>query len=168
MVACALASLGTLAGPAGATTAPNLLRNGGAESGAASLHGWDAVTIPAWSVASGLPTVVRYGDRQFPPGGAGSCSPGERGNRAPGADCGPGASGRRRLRAGSDYALSAKLGGTTTSRAGVSVAFLSARRPRARPRSLGPVGGRRRSAAGALRARCALRPPARAAPRTPA
>ena len=69
--------------PAAATaaTAANLLRNGGAESGAASLHGWDAVTIPGWSVAAGLPTVVRYGDRAFPPGGAGSCSPEARGER---------------------------------------------------------------------------------------
>jgi hypothetical protein len=66
VVACAIAMLGALAGRAGAATVTNLLRNAGAESGAVSLHGWDAVTIPGWSVAAGLPTVVRYGDRGFP------------------------------------------------------------------------------------------------------
>ena len=55
--ACAVAVFGALAAPAGAAPAPasavNLLRNAGAESGAASVHGWDAVTIPGWSVAAG-------------------------------------------------------------------------------------------------------------------
>jgi hypothetical protein len=39
----------------------NLLRNGGAETGDASGNGCDAVTIPGWQVASGLPSVIRYG-----------------------------------------------------------------------------------------------------------
>ncbi len=154
MVACALASLGTLAGTAGAATAPNLLRNGGAESGATSLHGWDAVTIPGWSVAAGLPTVVRYGDRQFPAGPGGQLFAGGAGGTArltqtvvlARPDGG-------RLPAGSAYALSAELGGTTRSRAGVSVTLLSARGRVLGRRSLGPVGGPRRSSATALHAR---------------
>jgi hypothetical protein len=44
----------------------NLLSNPGAEAGARSKRGWDAVTIPGWRVARGLPTVVRYGSPGFP------------------------------------------------------------------------------------------------------
>src|SRR5690348_18409638 len=44
----------------------SLVANGGAETGAASAQGWDAVTIPGWQVRRGLPTVVRYGTRGFP------------------------------------------------------------------------------------------------------
>jgi YVTN family beta-propeller protein len=53
--------------PAGLTGQPvagpgtNLLLNPGGQTGAASAQGWDAVTIPGWQVASGLPTVVHYG-----------------------------------------------------------------------------------------------------------
>ena len=57
----AVTALMALPGPAGAATGQNLLRNPGAEAGAASAQGWDAVTIPGWSVDSGLPTVVSYG-----------------------------------------------------------------------------------------------------------
>jgi YVTN family beta-propeller protein len=151
--ACAIALLGALAGPAGAAMVTNLLANAGAESGAASLHGWDAVTIPGWSVAAGLPTVVRYGDRGFPKG-HGQLFVGGAGGTArlvqtvvlarPGGGL---------LRAGSAYALSAALGGTTTSAASVSLTFLSARGRVLGRRTLGPVGGRQRSLAGALRDR---------------
>jgi YVTN family beta-propeller protein len=154
VIACGLAMLGTLAGTAGAAAAPNLLRNGGAESGAASLHGWDAVTIPGWSVAAGLPTVVRYGDRGFPSGRGGQLFAGGAGGTArltqtvvlARPDGGP-------LPAGRAFALSAELGGTTTSRAGVSVTFLSARGRVLDRRSLAPLGGSRRSSAAALHAR---------------
>ena len=61
-------ALVALPGPAGAVTGQNLVRNPGAEAGAASAQGWDAVTIPGWSVDSGLPTVVDYGTRGFPKG----------------------------------------------------------------------------------------------------
>jgi hypothetical protein len=44
----------------------NLLLNPGATVGATSAQGWDAVTIPGWQVAGGLPTVVRYGIPGFP------------------------------------------------------------------------------------------------------
>src|ERR1700729_3794687 len=44
----------------------NLLANPGAQAGPVSARGWDSVTIPGWQVASGLPTVVRYGTAHFP------------------------------------------------------------------------------------------------------
>ena len=44
----------------------NLLLNPGAQAGAYSAQGWDAVTIPGWRVAGALPTVVRYGTTRFP------------------------------------------------------------------------------------------------------
>ncbi len=150
---CAIAILGAAAGSAGAATAVNLLRNAGAETGAASIHGWDAVTIPGWGVAAGLPTVVGYGDHGFPQG-HGQLFVGGAGGTArlvqsvvlerPGGG---------RLAPGTTYALSAELGGTTTSQAGVSVVFLSAGGRVLGRRTLGPVGGTRRSVASALSAR---------------
>jgi hypothetical protein len=47
------------------TTGTNLILNGGAELGDATLTGYDSVTIPGWS-ESGLPTVVTYGVSGFP------------------------------------------------------------------------------------------------------
>jgi Phosphoesterase family len=44
-------------------TAPagsNLLVNGGAESGSPSQSGYDAVTIPGWTISAGLPTTPAY------------------------------------------------------------------------------------------------------------
>src|SRR5580658_9931124 len=52
--------------PAKAMAGPNLLLNPGAQAGAFSAAGWDAVTIPGWHIISGLPTVVRYGTARFP------------------------------------------------------------------------------------------------------
>ncbi|HEY1713244.1 MAG TPA: alkaline phosphatase family protein [Solirubrobacteraceae bacterium] len=154
VTASVIALFAALAAPAGATTAVNLLRNAGAESGAVSVHGWDAVTIPGWSIAAGLPTVVRYGDRGFPAGHSGQLFAGGAGGTArlvqtlalARPDGG-------RLRVGTGYALSADLGGTTNSHAGVSVTFLSARGRVLGRRTLGAVGGLRRSAATALDAR---------------
>jgi hypothetical protein len=50
----------------GAPDGSNLLVNARGTGGAASAQGWDAVTIPGWQVAAGLPTVVRYGTAGFP------------------------------------------------------------------------------------------------------
>src|ERR1700722_1159170 len=47
----------------------NLLGNPGAQTGVASVQGWDSVTIPGWTIVRGLPTVVRYGTKGFPAAG---------------------------------------------------------------------------------------------------
>ncbi|MGH2896600.1 MAG: alkaline phosphatase family protein [Solirubrobacteraceae bacterium] len=150
---CACAMLGALAGPAGAATAPNLLRNAGAESGAASVHGWDAVTIPGWSVAAGLPTVARYGDRGFPSGHGQLFVGGAGGTARLVQIVALAAPDDHPLGAGTRFTLSAALGGTTSSRASLSLTLLSARNRVLGHRRLGPVGGRRRSVASALRVR---------------
>ena len=69
-LACAA---GLAVAPGAATAAParprtwvNLIANPGAQAGAASVQGWDSVTIPGWQTGQGLPTVVRYGTRGFP------------------------------------------------------------------------------------------------------
>jgi hypothetical protein len=141
----------------------SLLVNPGAEAGAASEQGWDAVTVPGWQVVSGLPTVVRYGTRHFPRavgrwpavrhgrlfvGGAGGTarlrqavslrrSPaGARAEHVGDAGASAGLGAGRPLR----YRVSAWLGGARRSHARVAVAFMSgAGRVLAR-RTIGPVG----------------------------
>jgi len=96
------AALPSAAAPAaGADT--NLLLNPGAQTGAVSAQGWDSVTIPGWQVASGLPTVVRYGTPGFPvpPSGGRPCQAGTCSLAAPGAPRGCGnwsGCGQRRAR----------------------------------------------------------------------
>jgi YVTN family beta-propeller protein len=128
------ASSARSAGQPVAVPGANLLLNPGAQAGAASAQGWDAVTIPGWQVSSGLPTVVPYGaphlaraTGQWPAVHGGSLFAG-------------GAGGIARLTQavslrqaagppvanGTRYRLSGWLGGTATSRAAVTVAFLSA------------------------------------------
>src|SRR5215831_14664393 len=111
----------------------NLLLNPGAQTGAASAQGWDAVTIPGWQVSSGLPTVVPYGAPHL--SRATGQWPAVRGGRL----FAGGAGGTARLTqsvalrqaagqpvaTGTRYRLSGWLGGTATSRATVTVAFLS-------------------------------------------
>jgi YVTN family beta-propeller protein len=126
----------------------NLLLNPGAEAGAASARGWDSVTIPGWQVASGLPTVVRYGTPGFPR--ATGRWPQVRGGRLFAGGAGGTARLRQlvRLRRAGDqpaaapmrYALSAWLGGTGQSRASVTVAFVSAAGRVLARRAIGPVG----------------------------
>ena len=132
----ALATAGQAVSRARAVAGPgtNLLLNPGAQAGDVSAQGWDAVTIPGWRVASGLPTVVRYGTPRFPR--AAGRWPAVRGGHL----FAGGAGGTARLRqqvplrpaaghalpAGTRYRLSAWLGGTTRSRAAVRVTFLSA------------------------------------------
>ena len=143
-----------LPGPAGAATGQNLLRNPGAEAGAASAQGWDAVTIPGWSVDNGLPTVVSYGTSGFPKGPAGRLFVGGAGGTARLTQIvALGAPDGGRLSAGTGYALSAALGGTTTSGASVSLTFLSAGGRVLGRRRLNPVSGPRRSVVTALHAR---------------
>ncbi len=64
VIATAAAAAVAQAASAGAatpvTSGPNLIVNGGAESGMAAGSGYDTVTIPGWNIA-GMPTVVRYG-----------------------------------------------------------------------------------------------------------
>jgi hypothetical protein len=124
----------------------NLLRNPGAEAGARSVHGWDAVTIPGWRVAAGLPTVVRYGTKGFPAGGGAG-----RGRQL----FVGGAGGTARLRqrialsagsggrigSGVSYDLSGWLGGSASSHADVSVRFLGGSGHRLASHSVRAVGG---------------------------
>jgi YVTN family beta-propeller protein len=137
-----LGCLVAVAVPAAASAAKaNLLVNPGAEAGAFSVQGWDAVTIPGWRVVAGLPTVVRYGTRGFP------AAAGGRGRQL----FAGGAGGSARLSqvvalrapAGARYRISAWLGGSRTSAASVIVKLLSASGRVVGSRTLGPVGGRR-------------------------
>jgi YVTN family beta-propeller protein len=126
----------------------NLLANPGAQAGAVSAHGWDSVTIPGWQVASGLPTVARYGTRHFPRA-TGRWPAVPAGQLFAG---GPGGTARLRqtvslrsaagrpLAAGTRYRLSAWLGGTARSDAEVTVAFVSAAGRILARRTIGPVG----------------------------
>jgi YVTN family beta-propeller protein len=136
-----------------ATSAPgaNLLVNPGAEAGAFSVQGWDAVTIPAWAITSGLPTVVRYGTRGFADvpaqtrrglgrqlfaGGAGGTARLSQtvSLRTPDGGLEP---------AGTRYMLSARLGGTANSAASVRVMLLASDGRVLAVRAIGPVGERR-------------------------
>ncbi|HEX3488438.1 MAG TPA: hypothetical protein VHU92_03825, partial [Streptosporangiaceae bacterium] len=148
--AIALAA-GALAAAQPATAAsshpsPNLLVNPRATVGAASAQGWDAVTIPGWRIAAGLPTVVRYGTRGFPR--TARPWPATRGRLFAG---GAGGSAtliqKIKLRpapAGTRYHLSAWLGGTPTSWASLQIRFLSATGHPIAERHIGPVGRTRR------------------------
>jgi YVTN family beta-propeller protein len=111
----------------------NLLLNPGGQAGAVSAKGWDSVTIPGWHVASGLPTVVRYGTPHFPRA-TGSWPAVRRGSLFTG-----GAGRTARLRQtvslrrpdgtpprAARYRLSGWLGGPRHSSASLRVAFLSA------------------------------------------
>jgi YVTN family beta-propeller protein len=151
-LACVAAGLGAPAARA------NLLRNPGAERGAPSAQGWDSVTIPGWKVATGLPTVVRYGTTGFPAARRGS----RHGQMFAG---GPGgtarlvqwvalrAAGGGGVAARAPYELSAQLGGGSSSRASMRVSFFSAGGRRLGSRALPAVGEPSRSTANRLRRR---------------
>jgi hypothetical protein len=100
----------------------NLLLNPEATAGASSAQGWDAVTIPGWQVASGLPTVVRYGTPGFPK--TAESWPANRGNLFAG-----GAGGTAKLvqqtsvTPNARYDIAGWLGGTKTSAAELTVQF---------------------------------------------
>jgi hypothetical protein len=132
------------------TARTNLLLNRGAVAGAASAQGWDAVTIPAWQIDAGLPTVVRYGTKGFPPS-----SENHDGAKADQLFAG-GAGGTAKLgqlvpirlahaRSGAspvNYELSGRLGGTATSAAILTVAFTSSSGHVLGRSRIGPVGER--------------------------
>jgi YVTN family beta-propeller protein len=138
------AGVAGLAGPAaGAAAAPrpasahpgtNLIRNPGAQAGAASVQGWDSVTIPGWQIERGLPTVVRYGTRGFP--AVSGRAPAVRGGQLLvggvggtallGQDIALRAPDGRAVPPGTRFELSGWLGGSRASRASLTVAFLSA------------------------------------------
>ena len=138
-------------GPAGTGSAhANLLVNPGAQAGAYSLRGWDAVTIPGWQVVSGLPSVVRYGSTMLP-AVTGHGAAVKNGQLFVG---GPGGTARLRqvvsLRsasgslqpAGSRYTLSALLGADRRDSASAKVTFYSAAGRKLGQASIGPVRGR--------------------------
>jgi YVTN family beta-propeller protein len=143
----------------------NLLLNPGAQAGANSARGWDAVTIPGWQVASGLPTVVRYGASKFP--SITGRQPAVRGGQL----FAGGAGGTARLRqvvslrsstgtrppAGTAFRLSAYLGAGQSSSAGVTVTFLSAADRVLGHAIIGPVRGRTVPADPKYRARMSRR-----------
>lgn len=134
----------------------NLLLNPGAQAGAFSAQGWDAVTIPGWQVVSGLPTVVRYGTRRFPR--VTGKGPAVRGGQLFAGGAGGTGQLRQlvRLRSaarllpprGTAFRLSAWLGGSATSKASVDVAFLSSAGRVLGRRVLGPAGERKRNVFG--------------------
>jgi YVTN family beta-propeller protein len=123
------------------TSGVNLLENPAGTVGAVSAQGWDAVTIPGWQVAAGLPTVVRYGTAGFPQ--AAGAWPASRGRLFAG-----GAGGTARLvqsvpllvPSGTRYRVSAWLGGTGNSWASVVVRFVSAAGNQLGSGTVGPVG----------------------------
>jgi len=140
------------AGRSAAASGSNLLVNPRATAGDVSAQGWDAVTIPGWQVAAGLPTVVRPGTSGFP--AAGGAWPASRGRVFVG-----GAGGTAHLvqslpllspsgqpvATNTPYRLSAWLGGTVSSWAEVTVRFLSATNRVLASRTIGPVGRTRRA-----------------------
>jgi Phosphoesterase family len=138
----------------------NLLVNPGAEVGDASRNGWSTVTIPGWRVASGLPTVVHYGNKGFP--GRRSTGPRNRGRQM----FVGGAGGTSRLLqdvplrdpAGGPlpwptrFSLSAWVGGSSTSNAVVAARFFTAdHRALTRWRSLSVVSAGRTGGGGLRR-----------------
>ena len=117
----------------------NLLLNPAATAGATSAQGWDAVTIPGWQIAGGLPTVVRYGTPGFPK--AAKSWPANRGNLFAG-----GAGGTAKLVQQTSvtpkarYDIAAWLGGTKTSAAELTVQFLDTGNRILGTATMGPVG----------------------------
>jgi YVTN family beta-propeller protein len=146
---------GVAASASAVSAGGNLLGNPRGTTGDVSAQGWDEVTIPGWQVSAGLPTVVRYGTPGFP--AAAGTWPASRGRIFAG-----GAGGTARLvqniplrlpsgqpaPRGTNYRLSAWLGGTKTSWAEVTARFLSASGKVLAQRTIGPVSARLEPRAG--------------------
>src|SRR5580704_10593800 len=122
----------------------NLLLNPGAQAGAYSAQGWDAVTIPGWRITGGLPTVVRYGTTRFPR--VTGHGPAVRGGQLFAGGAGGTARLQQliRLRTGgvrSRYSLAGYLGGSKHNAAAVTASFLSASGKTLGHATIGPVSG---------------------------
>ena len=117
----------------------NLLLNPEATAGVSSAQGWDAVTIPGWQVAGGLPTVVRYGTPGFPK--TAESWPANRGNLFAG-----GAGGTAKLvqqtsvTPNARYDIAGWLGGTKTSTAELTVQFTGTSGRILATTAIGPAG----------------------------
>jgi len=119
----------------------NLLVN----AGALSKRGRDAVTIPGWQIASGVgcgtpgfPPAADAGSRGsghrlFAGGAGGTAELTQRVTLKPGSNAA--------LPAGTRFRISGWFGGTATSRASLTVIFLSASGRRLGEETTGPVGG---------------------------
>jgi YVTN family beta-propeller protein len=142
----------TAAPSTAAASAPpgsNLLLNPGGDAGDTSRQGWDAVTIPGWQIRQGLPTVVSYGTRGFPP--AADARTRGRGDRLFAGGAGGTAVltqqiplrtvGGRGVPRGTRFKISAWLGGTVVSKASFEVVFRSGTGKTLGERGIGPVGG---------------------------
>ena len=127
--------------PAAGLAAPgtNLLVNPEATAGASSAQGWDAVTIPGWQIAGGLPTVVRYGTPGFPktakswPAGRGDLFAGGAGGTAKLVQ-------QASVTPNARYDISGWLGGTKTSSAELTAAFMDASGRILGTAAIGPAG----------------------------
>lgn len=122
----------------------NLLLNPGAEAGASSFKGWDAVTIPGWEVAAGLPTVVRYGTTGVPGTSGGPPHHGRQlflGGAGGSSQLTQRVGFERVAQRGTRFTLAAWLGGDKSSRASVEVSFLSSSDTVLGEGRIGPVGG---------------------------
>ncbi len=143
-VAVALAATGAL-GPARAArrqASPpiggvNLLRNPDGRAGAVSIGGWDAVTIPGWQIARGLPTVVVAGTHGFPESGSPMFVGGAGGTAVLNQSVGLG----NGSAAGARFTLTARLGASDTSAASLQITFVSATGAHLSSSRLGPVRG---------------------------
>jgi YVTN family beta-propeller protein len=138
----ALAAVGVLAPARAALSAAgaNLLLNPDARAGASSTGGWDAVTIPGWSVVRGLPTVVPPGTHGFPAAGSPMFVGGAGGTARLDQSVALGTG----TADGARFTLSARLGASSTSAASLRVTFLSSTGARLSSDLLGPVRGHAR------------------------
>jgi hypothetical protein len=137
-IAIALGGLAVLvmATSAAAVTSANLIVNGNAETGLCTTSGLDGMTVPGWSITSGLPDTVCYGASGYPtsttPGpsdrGQGFFAGGATGNATMTQTADVSSAAAAIDGGGVTYNLGAWLGGFSTQndRAGLTAAFQNA------------------------------------------